>query len=106
MRDGRAPGHDISADRIGPVAGQFEDAPALGEERVEPLDRAISNQFAAISGTFERQHGVELIAEFDGAFGGDLVGAVGEGRDELQAGRIRREPRRLIRMRVQRLRGD
>ncbi len=84
MRNRRAAGHHIGVEAVVWVARQFEQAAGPPEQRIEPLARAVVGEACAIVGALEREDRLQLPAELERDFSSDLVGAVGDRRDEPQ----------------------
>ena len=86
MRDRRPPGHHIGVELAVLVARQLEHAVGPLEQVVVAFTRPVIGQGIAISRAFERDHRLQFPAEIERDFGSDLVGAVGDRRDEAHAG--------------------
>src|SRR6476469_10138257 len=91
MRDGRAAGHHISVEAMSWVAGQFEQAIGAADQRVEPLARSTVGEGRAIGRALERQDRLQVPAQLQRDFRSNLVGAVGDRRDEPKLRRERGE---------------
>ena len=68
------------------VARQLEHTGRPFDQRVKPFSGPLVRETFAIGAPFERQNDLELPAEIERDFRGDLVGAVGNRRDESQFG--------------------
>ena len=93
MGDGRAPGHHISVELALAVAGQLEHAAGALQQRIEALARAMVGKARAVVLAVERKHRLQFPAKLERDFGGDLVGAVGDRRDEAPGDLAARELR-------------
>ena len=80
------------------LAWKLEDARRLAEKLVERRARGVVGKLAAVDHPGERKHDVQLEAELDRDPGGDLVGAVGQRRDEQQPQRIVGIEKRFLRV--------
>jgi hypothetical protein len=77
------------------MARQLQDASRLGQQGVEALARLIGCQAGAIFRTLEWKNGLKLPSEIHSDFSRDLVGPVGDWRNEAQARGTAREARPL-----------
>ena len=87
MSDRRPAGHDIGVEPAGRIAGQFEQAAGALDQRIEPLARAVVGEARAIGGALKRKDRLQFPAELQRDLRGNLIGAVGDWRNEAQAWR-------------------
>lgn len=91
MGNGRSAGHDVGVKAIVGISWQLEEARRPLDQRIEALSRSIVGEARAINVPREGDDRLQLPAKLERKFGGDLVGAISDRRDEAELGRPRRE---------------
>ncbi len=84
VRDGGPARHHVSVDLRMLLAGKLERDRRPADQRVEALAGAVAGEAGAIMVAGEREDRLQLPAELERHFSRDLVGAVGDRRDEAQ----------------------